>query len=144
MPMLISKSPPALPLSLLKVYPLYHETSTTTHVTRQCSRTKIATHIPIEMPSQQPSPPLKSDPIIIVGAGIFGLSTGLHLARRGYIDVTVSTSSRTTAHSTRISTDATPHRLTSTRLFDAGTVHRRFISPLLWNRSRNGIYGTKN
>jgi len=87
--MLISKSPPALPLSLLKVYPLFHETSTTTHVTRQCSRTKIATHIPIEMPSQQPSPPLKSDPIIIVGAGIFGLSTGLHLARRGYIDVTV-------------------------------------------------------
>ncbi|KAL4940182.1 hypothetical protein BDV06DRAFT_224357 [Aspergillus oleicola] len=31
----------------------------------------------------------KRDPIIIVGAGIFGLSTALHLARRGYKDVTV-------------------------------------------------------
>ncbi|KAL4966570.1 FAD dependent oxidoreductase [Aspergillus stella-maris] len=33
--------------------------------------------------------PSKQDPIIIVGAGIFGLSTALHLARRGYKDVTV-------------------------------------------------------
>ncbi|KAL4949881.1 FAD dependent oxidoreductase [Aspergillus filifer] len=33
--------------------------------------------------------PSKQDPIIIVGAGIFGLSTALHLARRGYNDVTV-------------------------------------------------------
>ncbi|KAI5305699.1 hypothetical protein KEM56_003591 [Ascosphaera pollenicola] len=31
----------------------------------------------------------KSEPIVIVGAGIFGLSTALHLARRGYTDVTV-------------------------------------------------------
>ncbi|KAM5354522.1 hypothetical protein ACJ41O_001169 [Fusarium nematophilum] len=34
-------------------------------------------------------PPAKTDPIIIVGAGIFGLSTALHLARRGYTKVTV-------------------------------------------------------
>ncbi|PVH98533.1 FAD dependent oxidoreductase [Periconia macrospinosa] len=34
-------------------------------------------------------PPAKSAPIIIVGAGIFGLSTALHLARRGYTNVTV-------------------------------------------------------
>ncbi|OKL56591.1 hypothetical protein UA08_08178 [Talaromyces atroroseus] len=33
--------------------------------------------------------PSKKDPIIIVGAGAFGLSTALHLARRGYTDVTV-------------------------------------------------------
>lgn len=31
----------------------------------------------------------KDDPIIIIGAGIFGLSTALHLARRGYRQVTV-------------------------------------------------------
>ncbi|KAI0593988.1 putative sarcosine oxidase [Biscogniauxia sp. FL1348] len=34
-------------------------------------------------------PPAKTDPIIIVGSGIFGLSTALHLCRRGYRDVTV-------------------------------------------------------
>jgi sarcosine oxidase/L-pipecolate oxidase len=33
--------------------------------------------------------PTKNEPIIIVGAGAFGLSTALHLARRGYTDVTV-------------------------------------------------------
>ncbi|KAL4877768.1 FAD dependent oxidoreductase [Aspergillus karnatakaensis] len=33
--------------------------------------------------------PRKQDPIIIVGAGIFGLSTALHLARRGYTNVSV-------------------------------------------------------
>jgi sarcosine oxidase/L-pipecolate oxidase len=38
------------------------------------------------MPPPRPS---KTDPINIVGAGIFGLSTALHLARRGYKDVTV-------------------------------------------------------
>jgi sarcosine oxidase/L-pipecolate oxidase len=31
----------------------------------------------------------KNMPINIVGAGIFGLSTALHLARRGYKNVTV-------------------------------------------------------
>ncbi|OAA58196.1 FAD dependent oxidoreductase [Cordyceps fumosorosea ARSEF 2679] len=31
----------------------------------------------------------KQDPIIVVGAGIFGLSTALHLAEAGYADVTV-------------------------------------------------------
>lgn len=31
----------------------------------------------------------KEDSIIIVGAGIFGLSTALHLASSGYSDVTV-------------------------------------------------------
>ncbi|UPL04242.1 hypothetical protein LCI18_015176 [Fusarium solani-melongenae] len=35
------------------------------------------------------TPPAKTDAIIIVGAGIFGLSTAIHLARRGYTDVTV-------------------------------------------------------
>ncbi|KAH6886303.1 FAD dependent oxidoreductase [Thelonectria olida] len=35
------------------------------------------------------SAPQKHDPIIVVGAGIFGLSTALHLSRRGYQDVTV-------------------------------------------------------
>jgi glycine/D-amino acid oxidase-like deaminating enzyme len=33
--------------------------------------------------------PNKSDPIVIVGAGIFGLSTAIHLAKRGYEDVHV-------------------------------------------------------
>ncbi|KAK7425064.1 hypothetical protein QQZ08_008340 [Neonectria magnoliae] len=33
--------------------------------------------------------PGKDDPIAIVGVGIFGLSTALHLARRGYRHVTV-------------------------------------------------------
>ncbi|KAH8894135.1 putative sarcosine oxidase [Thozetella sp. PMI_491] len=33
--------------------------------------------------------PSKTGPIIIVGAGAFGLSTALHLGRRGYTDVTV-------------------------------------------------------
>ncbi|KPM41050.1 hypothetical protein AK830_g5509 [Neonectria ditissima] len=36
-----------------------------------------------------PQRPSKDDPIIIVGAGIFGLSTALHLARRGYSQVVV-------------------------------------------------------
>ncbi|KAI8661064.1 DAO domain-containing protein [Fusarium keratoplasticum] len=35
------------------------------------------------------SPLRKNDPIVIVGAGIFGLSTALHLAKRGYDQVTV-------------------------------------------------------
>jgi thioredoxin reductase len=30
-----------------------------------------------------------SDPIIIVGAGAFGLSAALHLSQRGYTDVSV-------------------------------------------------------
>ncbi|KAF4840813.1 L-pipecolate oxidase [Colletotrichum siamense] len=34
-------------------------------------------------------PPKKDDAIIIVGAGIFGLSTAVHLSRRGYTNVTV-------------------------------------------------------
>ncbi|GME65576.1 Sarcosine oxidase protein [Neofusicoccum parvum] len=34
-------------------------------------------------------PPSKDAPINIVGAGIFGLSTALHLARRGYKNVTI-------------------------------------------------------
>jgi sarcosine oxidase/L-pipecolate oxidase len=33
--------------------------------------------------------PVKGAPVVIVGAGIFGLSTALHLARRGYTNVTV-------------------------------------------------------
>ncbi|KAJ5164841.1 uncharacterized protein N7500_006671 [Penicillium coprophilum] len=37
----------------------------------------------------QTGPPSKKSPIVIVGAGIFGLSTALHLCRRGYNDVTV-------------------------------------------------------
>lgn len=35
------------------------------------------------------SPPFKTDAIAVIGAGIFGLSTALHLARRGYTNVTV-------------------------------------------------------
>ena len=35
------------------------------------------------------TPLTKDDAIIIVGAGIFGLSTALHLTRRGYKNVTV-------------------------------------------------------
>ena len=31
----------------------------------------------------------KSDRIVIIGAGVFGLSTALHLALRGYTNVTV-------------------------------------------------------
>jgi sarcosine oxidase/L-pipecolate oxidase len=30
----------------------------------------------------------KSSPIVIVGTGVFGLSTALHLAQRGYTNVT--------------------------------------------------------
>ncbi|MCJ1300902.1 hypothetical protein MMC08_003701 [Hypocenomyce scalaris] len=35
------------------------------------------------------APPPKAEPIIIVGAGVFGLSTAIHLADRGYTHVTV-------------------------------------------------------
>lgn len=31
----------------------------------------------------------KSDPIVIVGAGVFGLSTALRLSEAGYTDITV-------------------------------------------------------
>lgn len=31
----------------------------------------------------------KTSPIVIVGAGVFGLSTAIHLAERGYTNVTV-------------------------------------------------------
>src|SRR5687768_5250444 len=41
------------------------------------------------MAPPSPTSPRKADPIVIVGSGIFGLSTALHLARRGYTDVTV-------------------------------------------------------
>lgn len=34
-------------------------------------------------------PPAKNEPVNIVGAGVFGLSTALHLAKRGYTNVTV-------------------------------------------------------
>jgi hypothetical protein len=34
-------------------------------------------------------PPAKTDPIAVVGAGIFGLSTAIYLALRGYSNVTV-------------------------------------------------------
>lgn len=30
-----------------------------------------------------------SDPVLIIGAGVFGLSTALHLAKRGFNDITV-------------------------------------------------------
>jgi NADPH-dependent 2,4-dienoyl-CoA reductase/sulfur reductase-like enzyme len=36
-----------------------------------------------------PSKLQKDDAVVIVGAGIFGLSTALHLASRGYTNVTV-------------------------------------------------------
>lgn len=35
------------------------------------------------------APLSKSDPIIIVGAGTFGLSTALHLAQAGYHNITI-------------------------------------------------------
>lgn len=31
----------------------------------------------------------KSSAIVVVGAGVFGLSTALHLAQKGYTDITV-------------------------------------------------------
>ncbi|KAL5091681.1 hypothetical protein Trisim1_002896 [Trichoderma cf. simile WF8] len=34
-------------------------------------------------------PPSKDSPIIIIGAGVFGLSTSIHLAQRGYTNITV-------------------------------------------------------
>ena len=39
--------------------------------------------------STNPTTPAKSDPIIIIGAGIFGLSTAIHLLQRDYTNVTV-------------------------------------------------------
>lgn len=35
------------------------------------------------------TPPTKTDAIVVVGAGIFGLSTVIHLAERGYTNVTL-------------------------------------------------------
>ncbi|KAL8305532.1 hypothetical protein RB597_003676 [Gaeumannomyces tritici] len=44
----------------------------------------------VKMTETKPPPALaKSDAVVIVGAGIFGLSTALHLAQRGYTNVTV-------------------------------------------------------
>ncbi|KAF4466387.1 sarcosine oxidase [Fusarium albosuccineum] len=40
------------------------------------------------MTANQP-PPAKADAIIIVGAGVFGLSTAIHLAERGYTNVSL-------------------------------------------------------
>lgn len=40
-------------------------------------------------PSDDMAPSSKDAQINIIGAGIFGLSTALHLARRGYKNVTV-------------------------------------------------------
>lgn len=36
-------------------------------------------------------PPLKDkqSPVVIVGAGVFGLSSAIHLAKRGFTDITV-------------------------------------------------------
>lgn len=34
-------------------------------------------------------PPSKDSPIIIIGAGVFGLSTSIHLAQRSYTNITV-------------------------------------------------------
>lgn len=31
----------------------------------------------------------RSQPVIVIGAGIFGLSTAIHLAKRHYTDITV-------------------------------------------------------
>ena len=36
----------------------------------------------------------KTDPIIIIGAGVFGLSTAIHLAQKGYEEVKVFDSNR--------------------------------------------------
>lgn len=42
-------------------------------------------------PSNMPTTRLedKDSPIVIVGAGVFGLSSAIHLATRGYTNVTV-------------------------------------------------------
>ncbi|KZF23931.1 FAD dependent oxidoreductase [Xylona heveae TC161] len=39
--------------------------------------------------ASRPLPPSKDAPIVIIGAGIFGLSTSIQLAQRGYTNVTV-------------------------------------------------------
>ncbi|KAE8349499.1 FAD dependent oxidoreductase [Aspergillus coremiiformis] len=41
------------------------------------------------MANRTPQPPPKADPILIIGAGVFGLSTALELSLRGYKNVTV-------------------------------------------------------
>jgi FAD dependent oxidoreductase len=41
------------------------------------------------MPSMPETVPAKDDSVLIVGAGVFGLSTALHLARDGYTNITV-------------------------------------------------------
>lgn len=68
------------------------------------SRTRTQSHRELRSPSEAwlppssratytakmaSSPPTKTDPIAIVGAGIFGLSTAIYLALRGYTNVTV-------------------------------------------------------
>lgn len=45
----------------------------------------------------------KSAPIVIVGAGVFGLSTAIHLAQRGYTNVKVL--DKQTYHETEYSYD---------------------------------------
>lgn len=50
---------------------------------------KPGQEVPTETCLAFPSPPSKDAPINIVGAGIFALSTALHLARRGYKNVTI-------------------------------------------------------
>lgn len=39
--------------------------------------------------NMSPAVSSKAAPIVIVGAGVFGLSTAIHLARRGYTNVTI-------------------------------------------------------
>jgi sarcosine oxidase/L-pipecolate oxidase len=63
------------------------------------------------------SPPLAKDsPIIIVGAGVFGLSTSIHLAQRGYTNVTVF--DKQPYHETHYSYDAGCDSASSGLLFD--------------------------
>lgn len=54
-----------------------------------CNLTSVRMPITITTMTNNIVPPAKTDSIVVVGAGIFGLSTAIHLGERGYTNVCV-------------------------------------------------------